>query len=85
MMLVTIFEIIYAFGVLFIACELGQRMNLAFSDCINIIDQFKWYSFPTEVQRILPIIINFAQQPHEVKCVGSASCDRETLKFVSFI
>ena len=75
-------QVIYAFGVLLITCELGQQINLAFIDCSDMIDQFDWYLFPIEIQRMLPLILNFAQQPIEVKCFGSAACDRETFKYV---
>lgn len=76
-------EVIYAFGVLFVACEIGQRINLAFDDCPEMVNQCEWYSFPAEVQRIVPLILNFTQQPFVVKCFGSKACDRETFKCVS--
>ena len=79
----TMLEIIYAFGVLFITCELGQRLNQAFEDCNDIINQFKWYSFPVEIQKMLPIIMNFAQQQVVFYCFGSTACIRETFKSVS--
>lgn len=70
---------------MFIACELCQRVNLAFSECNDITDQFEWYLFPAEAQRLLPMIIYFAQQPVDVKCYGSTACDRETFKSVSMV
>lgn len=82
MLLITIFEVIYSFGVLLIACELGQRINLAFMECSDMFDQFEWYSFPAEIQRMLPLILNFMQQPIEVKCFGSTTNDRDTFKYV---
>lgn len=77
------FQALYAFGVMFIACEMGQRVNLAFNECNDIIDQFEWYSFPVEIQQMLSFIIHYTQQPVEIKCFGSAACDRETFKVVS--
>lgn len=85
MILITALEIIYAFGLLLVACELGQRVNCAFEECNEMIVQFKWYLFSTEPQRLLPIIIHFAQQSVDIKCFGSAACDRETFKYVSII
>ena len=82
-MLTTIIEVAYAFGILFTACELGQRMNHAFNECNDMIDQFDWYLFPANIQRMLPIIINFAQQPIVIKCFGSTAAVRETFKYVS--
>lgn len=81
-LLITMFEVIYSFGILFIACELCQRVDFAFSECNVMIDQFAWYSVPADVQRMLPLILNFMQQPIELKCFGSSSCDRETFKYV---
>lgn len=84
-LLVTMLQVLYAFGVMFIACELSQRLNIAFNDCNDIIVQFKWYLLPAEIQRLLPLIIHFSQRPVEVKCFGSTTCDRETFKYVSKI
>lgn len=75
-------ELIYAFSSLFIVCELGQRESLAFEKCSDAIGQIEWYLFPANIQRMLPIIINFAQQPTEFRCFGSVACDRETSKNV---
>lgn len=79
----TIIEVIYAFGVMFTACELCQRVNVVFDECNDIIDQFKWYLTPTEMQRMLPFILQFAQLPVEIKCFGTTACGRNTFKFVS--
>lgn len=81
-LLITALQVIYAFGVLFVSCELGQRITVAFDECSVMIDQFDWYLFPVEIQRMLLIVINFAQQPIVIKCFGSAACDRETFKYV---
>lgn len=80
----TIMELIYAFGVIFAASEMGQRLQQAFDECSDIIYQLDWYLFPAEIQRILPIIINFSQQPIIFECFGSMVCDRETFKYVSY-
>lgn len=81
--LITAIEVIYAFGVLFIACELFQRIVLAFDKCNDTINQLKWYLFPVDMQPMLPIIISATQQPIETKCFGSMACDRESFKYVS--
>lgn len=83
MLLIIVLQIFYAFGAMFIACELGQRVNLAFNECSEMIHRFDWYLLPAEIQRLLPLIINFAQQPIDIKCFGSAACDRETTEYVS--
>lgn len=82
-LVITLLQVIYSFGVLLLACELGQRVTITFDECTALIDNFDWYLFPIEIQRMLTIVINFAQQPLVVKCFGSAACDRETFKYVS--
>lgn len=79
------FEAIYSFGLLYLACDLGQRVKIEFNECKEMIEQFKWYSFPLKIQRMLPLILNFAQQPVEVKCFGSMPCDRKTFKRVRIL
>lgn len=76
-------EVINAFGLILIACEIGQRLSLRFDECGQIVEQFEWYLFPTEIQWVLPTILIFAQQPFEIICFGSAACNRETFKIVS--
>lgn len=83
MLSIILIQIVYAFGVLFTACELGQRTTLALNECADVINQFDWYLLPAEIQRLLPIIINCAQQSVDIKCYGSVSCNRETFKYVS--
>lgn len=80
-----VLQVVFAFGVLFCVCEIGQRVNIAYDECGQMIDEFKWYSFPAEIQRMLPMIINFVQQPIEIKCFGTTACDREAFKYVSII
>lgn len=81
--MLTILQILYAFGSTFIACDLSQRIERAFEECNDVINQFKWYWFPIEIQRLLPLIMIAAQQPIEIKTFGSVACDRDTFKRVS--
>lgn len=68
----------------FFSCEIGQRLCIAYEELDDKIGQFKWYSFPTEIQRILLILMINTQQPVEVLCFGSTACNRETFKKVCF-
>lgn len=52
-LLMTTLQTFYAFGIMFMSCEIGQRVNLAFEECNEMINQFKRYLFPAEVQRML--------------------------------
>lgn len=62
---------------------MGQRTQLAFEESSAIVDQFEWYRFPAEIQRMMPLILSFTQQPVEFVCFGSIACNRETFKYVS--
>lgn len=73
-----------AMATVFVACELGQRISNASIEINDVFDQFNWYLFPVEIQRILPTAILYVQQPIEVKFFGSSSCSREQAKRVSF-
>lgn len=66
----------------FIVCEIGQRMNDAFDEIGSTINQFDWYLFPIEEQRMCLMIITIAQQPVAVGCFGSIKCTREVFKNV---
>lgn len=55
----------------------SSRANVAFDECYEMIDQFEWHLLPAEIKRILPLILNFTQQPIS----GSAAVgDPETFK-----
>lgn len=81
-LVMTAMEVFYSFGVLFMSCEIGQRLNVAFDECGRKVELLVWYLFPTKVQRMVPLIMNFTQQPIEITCFGSTACGRETFKYV---
>lgn len=70
------------FGV-FIFCEAGEMITLRFEQICDDIGQCDWYLYPAETQKILPIIIQCAQQPVTLRAFGKASCTRESFKTVS--
>lgn len=80
---VTALAVFYAFGSLFLVCDLGQRLSNAYDEIDFVINQLDWYQFPDEIRQVWPIIINMVQQSVEIRCFGSVSCNRETLKKVS--
>lgn len=84
-LLMTIFIACYAVGVDFFACDIGQRISNAFNEINDVIGKFDWYLFPNELQKLLPIIIHFAQLPVEMKFFGSIACNRDSLKKVRML
>lgn len=79
---ITIFYAFYAFGIVIIICELGQRLTNAFEEIGDVIDEFEWNLFSLEIQKILPTILMVVQQPVELRYFGSTSGLRETFKKV---
>lgn len=73
---------IFAFTLVFITCELSQRLGNAFDEIDFIVDQFDWYLFPIEMKRLLPLIMSISQQPVSLECFGSIMCTREVFKNV---
>lgn len=82
-LLITMMEIIYAFGVLVVCCEICQRATQSFDECSDMVAQFDWHLFPVRIQRMMPTILHFTQQPIEIVCFGSTACNREIFKYVS--
>lgn len=82
---VTIVEACYAFGVVFVCCELSQRASNAFEEIENMIGVIDWYLFPEGIKRMLPTIVLNLQQPVVLKCFGSTLCSREAFKMVNLL
>lgn len=81
----SLVQTIYAFGMVFFACEFSQQISDAFEETNDVIGQFCWYLFPTEVLRIYPTTIAFVQQPVHIESFGRRSCDRDSFKVVSLL
>lgn len=79
-MIMPVLELVVSFLLVFISCELIGRINYGFEAIGNI--QHEWYLFPSNVQKMLPLILLYAQQPVNINCFGSIPCNRETFKKV---
>lgn len=75
----------YAFGLVFIVCELCQQVCNGFEEMNKTMDQLYWLSYPVEIQRLLPMVIIFAQKPVIFIVFGSITCCRESFKKVTSI
>lgn len=73
---------IIATALVFIACELGQRLGDALEEIDTTVERFDWYLFPIEIKRMLPMIIANAQNAVKLECFGSIHCTRELFKNV---
>lgn len=72
-----------AFVAVLIMCELAQRGCDLFNNIDDKLVQLNWYLLPSEIQRILPLVMHVVQQTVEIKCFGSISCNRDTFKKVN--
>lgn len=81
-LLMTILQAFYALCIVFIACELCERLTIAYAELEYKIEQFEWYAFPIKAQRLLPILMLNAQQPITLQCFGGISTNREAFKKV---
>lgn len=82
-LLEMIFEGGYAFGLVLISCELGQRLTDAYGEIDgDEMGQYDWYLYPLELQRTFPLLLIIAQQPVYLECFGSYACLRDSFKKV---
>lgn len=73
----------YAFGLLFVVCELCQRTSNSFDEINDRIMTFNSYSFPHKIQKLLPIILIGTQKPFIAHFFGGISALRETFQKVA--
>ena len=57
----------------------------SFADLNDAIYQLDWYTFPSEIQRMLPTLLMNAQQEVIIKGFGNMICKRETFKTVNSV
>lgn len=82
MLMMTVAYAMYAFGFVFIVCEIAQRVCDTLNGLDRVIGQMDWYLYPNEIQKFLPLILLMVQKPFELRCLGSMECGRELYKKV---
>lgn len=82
MLIVMVIEVFYSFVVIFITCEMGERLKSKYEDIEHMIGQLDWYLVPAEVQRILPTIIINAQKSVTFEIFASTDTSRESFQTV---
>lgn len=80
----AIFSAFFAFGALLLVCDLIERLSSAFIEVGDMVDQYKWYKFTGDMQRMLLMILIHVNESVTVKCFGDIACSRSTFKSVSF-
>lgn len=71
---------LWAFGLIFCSCEIGQRFTNLFDEITDRFDQLHWYSFPMKVQRLLPTIMINVQETIVIGCYGMMNGSRDQFK-----
>lgn len=66
----------------FLFCDFGQQVTNQFSEIDDMIYFCDWYTFPEEVQRILPIVMATAEQSVFLEGFANLMCTREAFKKV---
>lgn len=62
---------------IFLFCNLGEDVSSEFAGLNNALYQGNWYTFPNEVQRIMPILLIATQQQVVPRGFGNLLCLRQ--------
>lgn len=76
-------KIFYSFGLLFVYCEIGERINSFFGEINDDFYELEWENFPLSIQRMMPTVLINTQQPVQLEAFGNFPCTRLTFKDVS--
>lgn len=71
------------YAVVFVICELSQRITNKYEEIFKLTDQLNWYLFSNGIKKMIPTTLIMLQQPVEIKCFGSFSSNRESFKWAS--
>lgn len=70
---------------LLFACEICEQFSEAFDKVDQLVGQLDFYLLPLSVQRFLPIVIQYSQEPFVIAFFGSHCSNRTQFKKVSSI
>lgn len=71
-----------SFAILFVFCELGERVNGGFNQINEVFNQFDWHLLPIEVRKNVHVIMAGTQISVTFNTLGSITCVREVFKKV---
>lgn len=84
-LIMSIAALIWTFAYIFMCCELGDRVSAGFDESYETICQVEWYAYPTNIQRMLHMIMINVQKPVVLRSFGNIPCVREQVKKVRLI
>lgn len=74
----------WSFAQIFLFCELGERLTEQFDEIDKEILNIEWYTFPTDVQKVILMVMNATKRPVMLCGIGSIRCTRMGFKDVRF-
>lgn len=74
----------WAFAQMFIFSDPGENVSNRFGNINDTIYYCDWYSFPIEIQRLLPTIMVSTQEAVIIQGFANLSCTRDAFKKVIF-
>lgn len=67
---------------LFLACNLGEIVSIAFENANETIYQITWYACPVELQKCLVPMLLITERPFHMPVFGQLDCSRAAFKAV---
>lgn len=80
----TLTMVFWSFADILLICEFGERVSGRFDEIDKMICRLGWYSFPIEVQRMLPFVMMATHKPVIFRGFSNILLTRETFKQVKF-
>lgn len=80
--LVQFLFVIVVFGLVFLACEICERVSTQFEMFGEELARCNWHKLSMEMQRVYVIFLKDTQQPANIDSYGGIQCTRITFKTV---
>lgn len=80
--IVIILLLFWAFSIIFLYCEIGERVTHEFNEFNEQFCQCNWYSFSIEMQRMFIIVMSNTQRPAIIQGYANTVCTRDAFKQV---
>lgn len=74
----------WSFLQILLFCDFGERLTGRFDEIDLTLFECNWYTFPMEIQKMLPMLLMSTQSPVVLQGFPNVSCTREAFKKVRF-
>lgn len=72
----------FSFGLVFLYCEMGERIAAYFATVDAAVSEIDWHLFPIATQRMMPVVLMVTRKAVQLRGFGNVSATRETFKRV---